>query len=482
VLIAEDVAGGKAITFAHRNWKDGALAPSFCSDHVNDGPMKLAHGPYWYPFVTTPALSPNIAGDTWDGGPPAVMPNLRYQGTTPTLDSDQGKEDANRLDQWPALEFSDEGAMAVQTQRSVQYDDRIQTIVNPWHTYGPLDGPAKLFTLTQRYREWVTPTTGCWNVYWAAVPVRVGANAAILSNTLRFQTDLTPKSLLVGFMPVRDGAKLVMGTPEGAKEMEWGKYPTLPLKHGAWFGVVREGLGNSYLFFNRGPDLTIKVSGQLEFYANLEGVQWKQGDTYTSEFAGFAFPLDVPVHTPEELQKYADYYSQPAGLEVRRGKRMASPGVLTVAPFNDAVELSLPKPAEKLSLTVPLLVPGLNSRWSVGLFQKEGYSKGFYGPGENRYRPVGLDFDGNAYIPLYPDMADNTHIVVGHPIVAGAEGKDLFIQVTKVSDKPDRWHVSVNNPTDKPLTVTLRKVMDLPGLNFPDQKLTLQAGEYKVLQ
>jgi hypothetical protein len=156
--------------------------------------------------------------------------------------------------------------------------------------------------------------------------------------------------------------------------------------------------------------------------------------------------------------------------------------VLEVKPFRGALELTLPKPAEKMSLTVPLLVPGLNPRWSAGLYQIEGYSKGFYGPGENRYRPLGVDWDGNAYIPLYPDMAPNTHIVAGQPIVAGAAGADLFIQVTKICDKPERWHVSVNNPTDKPVTVTLHQTMDLPGLTFADRQVTLEAGEYRVLQ
>jgi hypothetical protein len=36
ILIAKDVSGGKALGFAHRNWKDGSDAPVFCSDHTND--------------------------------------------------------------------------------------------------------------------------------------------------------------------------------------------------------------------------------------------------------------------------------------------------------------------------------------------------------------------------------------------------------------------------------------------------------------
>jgi len=129
-----------------------------------------------------------------------------------------------------------------------------------------------------------------------------------------------------------------------------------------------------------------------------------------------------------------------------------------------------------------LMVRGLNSRWSVGLFQIEGYSKGFYGPGSNRYRPAGLDFDGAAYVPLYVDWADRTHVVLGHPVVADARGSDLFIQVTHISDQPERWHVAVNNPTDQTIKTTLHQAMDLPGLVFPDIQLTLNPGEYQVIQ
>ncbi len=79
----------------------------------------------------------------------------------------------------------------------------------------------------------------------------------------------------------------------------------------------------------------------------------------------------------------------------------------------------------------------------------------------------------------------STHVMIGHPVVADAAGKDLFIQVTRLNDgldgRPPAWHLSVNNPTDRPLTSTLRKVMDLPGLRFVQEKITIGPGEYRVL-
>jgi hypothetical protein len=126
-------------------------------------------------------------------------------------------------------------------------------------------------------------------------------------------------------------------------------------------------------------------------------------------------------------------------------------------------------------------VSGLKPNWSAGLFQKEGYVKGDYGSGKNRYRALGLDFHGFAYIPLYVDLAEKNHILAGHPVVTFPEWEALSIQVTKVGINPDRWHVSVNNPTYRTITTRLRTTMDLPGLKVPDQPLTLKPGEYRVV-
>jgi hypothetical protein len=134
-----------------------------------------------------------------------------------------------------------------------------------------------------------------------------------------------------------------------------------------------------------------------------------------------------------------------------------------------------------MDLTLPCRISGQNPNWSAGLFQKEGYVKGDYGSGKNRYRALGVDHVGFAYIPLYVDLAEKTHILAGHPVVADSKGKDLFIQVTKVGVNPDRWHLSVNNPTNDTITTPLWTTMDLPGLKVPAGPLTLKPGEYRVV-
>ena len=229
-------------------------------------------------------------------------------------------------------------------------------------------------------------------------------------------------------------------------------------------------------------ELEIAPPGSLVISAETSGREVKQGDTFEFELFSLGIPLNVDLKSAEAMRGLMTYLDEPEGLKILRGKRLASPGFIECAAQDGAVEVSLPKPAANTHLTLPLRVKGMNRRWSAGLWQKSGYVKGDYGTGSNRYRPLGVDEFGYAYAPMYVDLAPETHVVAGHPIVADGEGKDLFIQVTHVWDTPDQWHVSVNNPTDRTVRTKLHKAMDLPGLSFPDTELELKPGEYVVVR
>ncbi len=526
VLVAEDAAGRRAVSFARRCWKDGALAPVFCSDHVNDGSMGLTHGPFHYPCIRDPFLPDDVAGATWDGGPRASLPLTGHQNTAPVLESDKGKEDGSRFNQIPLLEFSDEGAVAVQSPHREVFDERVERVVNPWHTYGPLAGPSRLIEYVQRYREWVPPTVGAPETGWAAPGVRMGTNAALFENRITFKEDLKIESLKLGYFSGNPGATLALSTEGRLRTFDFSQSkeaPTFTLNRGDWFGYYSPRIANSNLFINRGEPFRITVRPPYVFFeadlvrperlASGSGgtgvspvrgpehgqdaratqdsspqrepgnVAVKKGDTFSFEIAAIGFPVNVEIRGADDLSRYLDYLKAPAGMEILRGTRLDSPGLLELAPDADsAVEIRIPKPARKLDFTLPCRIVGLNPRWSAGLWQKQGYVKGHYGSGANRYRTLGTDLDGCAYLPLYVDRASTTHVVAGHPVVAGPEAKDLFIQVTHVGRDPDRWHVSVNNPTDQPVATTLKKSIELPGFEFPPTTLKLKPGEYVVLR
>lgn len=487
VLVAEDVAGGRAITFARRNWKDGALAPVYCSDHVNDGTMALAHGPYSYPVIRQPFLPVDVAGETWDGGPLACLSLVGNQNTVPVVDCDQGREDGGRFDQTPVLEFSDEGAMAVSSPRDEVFEDRVKTVVNPWHTYGPVAGPSKLFRYVQRYREFTPPSVGVPETGWAGPGVRMGTNASIFRNEITWRQDLKLKSLQLGYFPGSNKAVLVIGAGGTVREIDLGqpgKVESFKLSRGDWLGYYSRKPANSNLFFVRGEPMLVEVRAPYVFFrADCDGSEVKHGQTHAYEMSAIGLPLNVPIAGAADLGRYLACLRAPAGMKLVRGKRLERPGLLELAVDDRmAVELSIPKPQDAPGLTLPCRIEGFHRRWSAGLFQVQGYNKGDYGSGERRYRALGLDFEGHAYVPLYVDRAPVTHVVAGHPVIAGPEGRELFIQVTKVGVNPDRWHVAVNNPTDQAITTTLKRAMDLPGLDFADSAVTIAPGGYVVLR
>jgi hypothetical protein len=197
--------------------------------------------------------------------------------------------------------------------------------------------------------------------------------------------------------------------------------------------------------------------------------------------------MDKPVPDSTALLRWVRYFQQPDGMEILRGKRLETPpGVIELAADNYAAEIKVPCSPDKLDVNLPVRVAGLNPRWSAILRQKDVYiGAGRYGKEQNRFRTLAVDFDGRVYFPVYAGQAALHHLVAGQPVVADAAGKELFIEVVCLKDaegaNPALWHVSVNNPTDQPITAKLSKTMELPGLTLADSAVTLQPGEYRVL-
>jgi hypothetical protein len=497
VLIAEDVNGGRAVSFARRSWKTGT-GILFCSDHINDcsdyssaNVMTMIHGAHQLPLAATPGLPSDLRGGTWDGGHTGILPPVTFD-TTPVLKSSAGTEHGGRFDQTPVLEFTDEGARAVASVHEVLFHDRVQRVLNGWHTRGPLGGPSRLFRYTQRFRHWFRPSLGVPASGWPALSERVGAIPTLYANEIVFRKDLIIRSLqLSTSRPSGRGPEplLVVGDGDERRTIDLSRPEERPLPSpiridtGDWFGFHAPGPSNSHLFVNRGEPILLEPRrGWVLVFADAKGRLVKSGEVYRYEVFGLGFPLDVAIESPSDFVRFLDYLARPTGLEVRRGRRLESPGLLEIEPADHAVEVVLGTPAGGIDLVVPLRVRGLEPRWSAGVFMKQGYVRGLYGPGEDRFRAAGLDFAGDAYVPLHPGRAPRTHVIVGHPVVAGPEGRELFIEMTKLAEGPFEWHVAVNNPTDRRIETTLRAAMDLPGLVLPAGRRVFEPGEYRVLR
>ncbi|HEY3397624.1 MAG TPA: hypothetical protein VGM19_08200 [Armatimonadota bacterium] len=496
VLIAEDLRGGKATSFPLRTRREGTLCQIDCGDHANDcAYMLLAHGPHWPMFFMTPSVPD--AGGTWDGGPLAARPLLNSQFTYPWARTDQGNYEPGTPYQIPELEFADEGAT-----RCRMVSDRVMIPelrgTNPWSGFGPTE-PSPIVDTWASHTYFDQYLTGVAPNAWGAPGVFEGPIVGLFTEQFKFKQDCTVKEIQVynGYWRQKTATYstlLAMGkggqitdvwdltnTPEQPQEAR--------IETGAWFGLFSSQVANTHLFINRGAPLILRASPWtwlwLELFTDTRNQPVKKGDTCDVEVFSQTWPLDQAMTKAKSLADMVTYLEKPTGMELTRGRQVAGPGgLLELTPDNYAVELSIPKP-EGVARTVPVRVSGLNRRWTAGLYQFAGYRTHYYSKQDTGWRALGLDFDGRAYAPLYVSKAANTHVLLGHPIVADAAGRDLFIQVSRVNDgdaqTPPAWHVSVNNPTDKPVTTTLKRAMDLAGLTLVSETMTLAPGEYRVL-
>lgn len=495
VLIAEDVKGGIATTFAHRGYKEGSLCPVFCSDHVNDGGyMLLAHGSVWPGFFMTPTV-PN-AGGTWDGGPLAINPLCSNEFAYPGIFT-TSKESFDEVPyQIPLLEFADEGATRCRMVSSRLLMDGVPR-GNPWAAFGPLV-PSTLCDLWASHTYFDQSVTGVMPNAYGAPGVFEGPLASMFTEEFTFKKAVTLDRVRIwhsGWRKNEPGQSVELAIGRGAAIRDVVDLTDLPaqtrsmkLDTGEWFGLFSSHSANSHLFINRGPPAVLEAGPKdtywLQLFLDIKDKAVKTGDRLGAEIFATTWPMNEPITNARGLADAVVYLENPAGLVLSRGKGgPGAGGLLELSPENGAVELSIPK--SESPIVVPVRVSGMNKRWTTGLYQFDGYRTHYYSKGNSGWRALGVDFDGRAYAPLYVSMAPNTHVMIGQPIVADAAGKDLFIQATRLNDgangKPPLWHVSVNNPSDKPVTCTLKRAMELPGLDFVEETVTLKPGEYRVL-
>jgi len=495
VLVAEDIKGGVATSFAHRSYKEGAFVPIFCSDHVNDcAAMLLSHGPHW-PYLFRTAAVPN-AGATWDGGPRALVQLLSGQFTYPRLETSLGRIERTPY-QVPLLEFGDEAAVRCRMVSKRVLTEGVPSI-NPWYTFGPLE-PSKRVDMWASHAFWQPYMTGVRPNGWGGIGVERGTFAGLFTEQFTFKKAMDVQAIRLfhgGWGKKALGRSLLMAVGRGPQIDNVMDVSVLPEKRrrmrldtGGWFAMYSSELCNTQLFINRGDpvflDLNEVRAFWVEVWADMQTRPVKPGDTYRAEFFTMTWPLDQVLTDARQIADVVAYLTDPTGLELKRGKRGECPGgILELVPDDHAVELAVPRP-KGFQVNLPMRVSGFNRRWTVGHYQIAGHRTHYYSAKPSGWRELGLDFAGRAYVPLYVSMAPRTHCTVGHPVVADPRGKDLFIEVTRINDgskdKPSAWHVSVNNPTDKPVTTTLRRVMSLPGLAFEKAALTIQPGEYRVV-
>ncbi len=116
----------------------------------------------------------------------------------------------------------------------------------------------------------------------------------------------------------------------------------------------------------------------------------------------------------------------------------------------------------KLISTLPIAVGGLNNGWSAYLYDR----------GQKKARPVGV-FEGKAWATVR--VKGTLDVFVGHPVLA--DHPAVVVQVTQTGEQA--WKTEIHNPTDGPVTTTIRKnpfFDPLKAKPFTREALTIPAG------
>jgi len=492
VLIAEDLKGGKAVSYARRTRKVGDT-PEHCGDHCNIPDMFMANGPTRTLVIRTPTIH---GGFTWDGGPEGWLKLVDFTSSQPVVYAKQGQEGYELFNQVAMLEVTDEGMRRMRSVREEVLPPELDRVPHsPWKGYGPLR-PSKLFTHVQKFTEWHHAAHKVHPTGHAGYGYGYGAIPTLFETRMTFRRDLDIEKIDLmsghgstkGFDP---WVVLVQGDKTTVVDTRQIKASRgLVLRPGDWLGVYSPRDTNSNILTVREQPMRVELrragaTAWMRFQAEPGKRRVAGGDGYAYSFATMTFPVDAEINDAEGLVKRKRYVENPTGLAITGATRIPSPGILDYVSKNHRIEVEVPAPDWKTLVTLPIRCGGMNGRWSAGLWLRTGYVLGYYGKGENRYRPMGVDLDGRIYIPVPVDLAKRHHIVAGHPVVADKAGTELFIQVTQLSGGSDgtpfTWYVAVNNPSDAAVTTTLRQTMQVPGLDIGTRKLTLKPGEHRVL-
>ena len=509
VVIATDKTGKTALSFPRRSWKGGVRSVEYCGDHCNDCQslaFLAARGPYSPTNAFQTPLPVEIAGVTWDGGPGAVAPILVLSEVRPSVVTSKGEEDTRRFTQTPTLDFADEGCTAVTATFDTVFDWSLESVINPWVSFGPLAGAGRLIKASLSYREFYPAAMGLRQVGPApGFIVSTGMIATLFRHEITFRQSLRLHTLNLmsstQVPPNPNATTIVLSTHRNSSQPQvlanlssLKACVAVVINPGGWWGLWSPGVVNAQLFAVRGVALQLRIcSPQTQaawFTARAAATEFEaqSGEQLVAEFAQFGLSLASQLPKAAALLQLQQYLYNPPVI-VHSGQSMICSLICDIVtgmgnPSNFTTELSAPHYVGDANMMLPLRVGGLNPRWSAGLWQKYGFAgsrEAIYGNGTDRYTALGVDEAGWAYIPLYVGEAA-TRVVVGHPVVAdGDDAEQLFIQTTHVDSRT--WHVHVNNPTNATIRAVVRSSPNMSpcGFSLRPMSLELAGGQDKVL-
>ena len=338
VLIAEDVAGGKAVTFPVRVYKPNTSA-AFCSDHVNDcGNTYLGRGIGLTHMSRTPTVD---GGLSWDGGPQGKVSLFRYGIITPMITSNLGLEGDRPFANEPHLVFADEAGNGYRSSRTRVYDPRVPAI-NPWYTYGPMLD-SELIDVDVRYGEWHRASVRAYESGWPAHVIRTGALPSLFELDITSKQDQSIESLrLITTGGLKDPQPLMLlssrsngaGSTQDQTQSQTQIFPEVEgsvaeyiVETGDWFGLTSPQMSNGIAWYNRGLPVHFKIeygddgeSQAMSMHHVIDDsdhsgeADFPGGKKLHYELFSLVYPIDIDHQGFERFKATVDYFRELPGV------------------------------------------------------------------------------------------------------------------------------------------------------------------------
>ena len=498
VLEVRDINGGVAVSGEQfdRNHMNMHYT---CSDRINGA---YGRGPLFFPGVTG-EKGYNFVGKGMDSFDLYAAPErLGHR----NFESSEGKFANGRPSTRPLQELVSEDIMWLSTRCS-KFFPETEKLWGPWGTYGPLVDTT-LYDLRIDYMSFRShfASANPYNPTVAGISLQGDISPAISTSTYRFKQDQTLKSLPVavfrmGPYATIPGNEMVLCICQNDKSEPISDIFTQnsdSLSFKRWQALAKEKKtrietkgffaihgtkpgASTVIFYNVGETpWLVDFSDNLSLMADVEGRAVKSGEEIKISI------LSVNGRLPDltgawRYKKLADYMGLDGApaykMNLTRGKQLpVTIGLCDLQSQNGAVEFSMEKSKQNLQLVLPVRVMGMNDKWSAFCYDKL----------KKQARPIGV-YQGIGYARFDPDYNQKIDTAVGHPVVADNNDVVILFSVLGDGKYPVRkdgmlcydgvYSLQVNNPTDKDLTVTLKKNMDLPGFPFETKTVNLKAGE-----
>jgi hypothetical protein len=209
-----------------------------------------------------------------------------------------------------------------------------------------------------------------------------------------------------------------------------------------------------------------KDSGSWEIRFPVEGKVFNKGDKVRARLlvVGTPFTVEPDERWIEKVRKDMGLAGIPGyRLEIEGGEIRGQGYILEIDGKGQGFSGRIGK--ADLPLALPIVVRGLNERWSVFLLERE-----------RKARPIGQLRD-SAYATIDLREGDKD-IFIGHPIVC--DDKEVFINVVQTGE--NKFTIYLHNPTSKKKNVKVKSSHYWSWGNLPERGISLNPGEVKRIE